>query len=61
MSYFIVMFNKMIMSLMYEYGQMMKKMNGKFTFGVLNVVLSVDGGMGRYSYIAQGMAWGYSR
>ncbi|WMV41963.1 hypothetical protein MTR67_035348 [Solanum verrucosum] len=36
-------------------------MNGKFTFGGLNVVPSVDGGMGRYSYIAQGMAWGYLR
>ncbi|WMV37546.1 hypothetical protein MTR67_030931 [Solanum verrucosum] len=22
---------------------------------------SVDGGMGRYSYIAQGMGWGYLR
>ncbi|WMV29809.1 hypothetical protein MTR67_023194 [Solanum verrucosum] len=30
----------------------MKRRNGKFTFGSLNVVLSVDGGMGRYSYIA---------
>ncbi|WMV58851.1 hypothetical protein MTR67_052236 [Solanum verrucosum] len=36
-------------------------MNGKFTFGGLKVVLSVDGVMGRYSYITQGMAWGYSR
>ncbi|WMV32854.1 hypothetical protein MTR67_026239 [Solanum verrucosum] len=28
-------------------------MNDKFIFGGLNVVSSVDGGMGRYSYIAQ--------
>ncbi|WMV54678.1 hypothetical protein MTR67_048063 [Solanum verrucosum] len=40
---------------------MMKRMNGKFTFGGLNVVLSVYGGMRRYSYIAQSMAWGYLR
>ena len=33
-----------------------ERMNGKFTFGDLNVVLSVDGGMGRYPYIAQGIA-----
>ncbi|WMV08738.1 hypothetical protein MTR67_002123 [Solanum verrucosum] len=36
-------------------------MNGKFTFGDLNVMLSVDVGMGRYSYIAQCMAWGCLR
>ncbi|WMV13381.1 hypothetical protein MTR67_006766 [Solanum verrucosum] len=30
-----------------------KRKNGKFIFGGLNVVLSVDGGMGRCSYIAQ--------
>ncbi|WMV41736.1 hypothetical protein MTR67_035121 [Solanum verrucosum] len=28
-------------------------MNGKFTFGGLEVVLGVDGGMGHYLYIAQ--------
>ncbi|WMV37360.1 hypothetical protein MTR67_030745 [Solanum verrucosum] len=44
---------------MYEYCPMMKRKNGKFTFGGLNVVLSMDGGMGRYSYIAQSIAWGY--
>ncbi len=49
------------MSLMYEYCVKIERMNGKFTFGGLNVVSSVDGGMGRYSYIAQGMAWGYLR
>ncbi|WMV26385.1 hypothetical protein MTR67_019770 [Solanum verrucosum] len=36
----------------------MKRGNGKFTFGCLNVVLSVDGGMGRYSYIAQSNSLG---
>ncbi|WMV08237.1 hypothetical protein MTR67_001622 [Solanum verrucosum] len=40
---------------------MMKRKNGKFTFGGLNVVLGVDGGMAHYSYIAQSMAWGYLR
>ncbi|WMV13487.1 hypothetical protein MTR67_006872 [Solanum verrucosum] len=40
------------------YSHHMKMRNGKFTFGGLNVVLSVDGGMGRYSYIAQSIAWG---
>ncbi|WMV46446.1 hypothetical protein MTR67_039831 [Solanum verrucosum] len=35
--------------------------NNKFTFGCLNVVLSVDGGMGHYSYIAKSIAWGYLR
>jgi len=40
---------------------MMKRKNGKFTFGGLNVVLSVDGGMRRYSYIEQSIAWGYLR
>ncbi|WMV28670.1 hypothetical protein MTR67_022055 [Solanum verrucosum] len=39
----------------------MEMMNGKFTFGGLNVVSSVDGGMRRYSYIAQGMTWCYLR
>ncbi|WMV58779.1 hypothetical protein MTR67_052164 [Solanum verrucosum] len=39
----------------------MERMNGKFTFGGPNVVSSVDDGMGRNSYIAQGMAWGYLR
>ena len=33
-------------------------MNGKFTFGGLNVVLSVDGGMRRYLDIVQSIAWG---
>ena len=33
-------------------------MNGKFTFGGLNVVSSDDGGMRRYSYITQGMSLG---
>ncbi|WMV25260.1 hypothetical protein MTR67_018645 [Solanum verrucosum] len=34
----------------------MKMRNGKFTFGCLKVVLSVDDGMGRYLYIAQSIA-----
>ncbi|WMV18694.1 hypothetical protein MTR67_012079 [Solanum verrucosum] len=38
------------------YSHHMERMNGKFTFGRLNVVSSVDGCMGCYSYIAQGMA-----
>lgn len=35
----------------YEYCTMMKKKNVKFTFSGLNMVISVDGRMGRYSYI----------
>ncbi|WMV41444.1 hypothetical protein MTR67_034829 [Solanum verrucosum] len=46
---------------MNEYGLKMKRKNGKFTFGGLNVVLSVDGGMGHYSYIAQSIACSYLR
>ncbi|WMV24908.1 hypothetical protein MTR67_018293 [Solanum verrucosum] len=34
----------------------MERMNGKFTFGDLDVVLSVDGGMVRYPYIAESIA-----
>ncbi|WMV54582.1 hypothetical protein MTR67_047967 [Solanum verrucosum] len=34
----------------------MERLNGKFTFGDLKVVLGVDSGMGRYSYIAQSIA-----
>ena len=41
---------------MYEYGSKMKRRNGKFNFGGLNVVLRVDGGAGHYSYIAQSIA-----
>lgn len=47
---------EMFMSLMYEYCVKMERMNGKFTFGGLDVILSVDGGMGRYSYIAHSIA-----
>ncbi|WMV30010.1 hypothetical protein MTR67_023395 [Solanum verrucosum] len=43
------------------YSHHMKRKNGKFTLGGLNVVLSVDGCMGRYPYIAQSIAWGYLR
>ncbi|WMV42555.1 hypothetical protein MTR67_035940 [Solanum verrucosum] len=43
------------------YSHHVKRKNGKFTFGGINVVLSVDGGMGCYSYIAQSVAWGYLR
>ncbi|WMV58553.1 hypothetical protein MTR67_051938 [Solanum verrucosum] len=39
----------------------MERMNGKFTFGGLDVGLSVDGGMGHYSYIAHCIAWGCLR
>ncbi|WMV18851.1 hypothetical protein MTR67_012236 [Solanum verrucosum] len=39
----------------------MEMMNGKFTFGGLDVVLSMDGGMGHDSYIAHSIAWGYLR
>ncbi|WMV30268.1 hypothetical protein MTR67_023653 [Solanum verrucosum] len=39
----------------------MESMNSKFTFGFLIVVLSVDGGMRRHSYIAHSIAWGYLR
>ncbi|WMV24593.1 hypothetical protein MTR67_017978 [Solanum verrucosum] len=38
-----------------------ERMNGKFTFGGLDVVLSVDGGRGQYSYIAYNIAWGCLR
>ncbi|WMV29350.1 hypothetical protein MTR67_022735 [Solanum verrucosum] len=46
---------------MHEYGVKMERMNGKFTFSCLHVVLSVDGGMGRYSYIAHTITWGFLR
>ncbi|WMV41464.1 hypothetical protein MTR67_034849 [Solanum verrucosum] len=36
----------------------MERMNGKFTFGDLDVVLSVDGSMECYPYIAQSIAGG---
>ena len=52
---------EMFMFILYEYGLQMKRKKCKFTFGGLNVVLSVDGGMGHYSYIAQSIAWGYLR
>ena len=47
---------EIFMFLMYEYGSKMKRKNGKFTFDGLNVVLGVDCGMGRYSYIAHSIA-----
>ena len=52
---------KCLCFLMYEYGSKMKRRNGKFNFGGLNVVLTVDGGMRLYSYIAQNIAWDYLR
>lgn len=61
MSYFLVMTYEMFVFLMYEDCLMMKRKNVKFTFCGLNVVLSVDGGMGCYSYIAQTIAWCYLR
>ncbi|WMV41246.1 hypothetical protein MTR67_034631 [Solanum verrucosum] len=39
----------------------MERMNVKFTFGGLDVALSVDGSIGRYSYIAHSIAWGCLR
>lgn len=38
-----------------------KRMNGKFTSIGLKVVLSVDGSMRHYSYIAQSISYGYLR
>lgn len=49
---------EMFMFLMYVYYLKMKRMNGKCTFGGPNVVLSVNGGMGHYSYIEQSTALG---
>ncbi|WMV41127.1 hypothetical protein MTR67_034512 [Solanum verrucosum] len=40
-----------------SYSHHVRRTNGKFTFGGLDVVLSVDCGMGRYSYIAHSIAW----
>jgi len=61
MSYFFVMSYKMFMSIMCEYCVKMEMMNGKLTFGGLDVVLSVDSAMGLYSNIAHSMAWGFLR
>ncbi|WMV37612.1 hypothetical protein MTR67_030997 [Solanum verrucosum] len=52
---------EILLSLMYEYCVKVRRMNGKFTFVGLNVELSVDGGMGCYSYIAHCIAWGWLR
>lgn len=48
-----IMAYEMLMSLIYEYYVYMKKRNGKFTYGGLNVLLSIDGGMELYQYIEQ--------
>lgn len=44
------------MSLMNEYYVKMERLNGNVIFGDLKVAPSVDGGMGHYSYIAEGIA-----
>ncbi|WMV41124.1 hypothetical protein MTR67_034509 [Solanum verrucosum] len=59
--YFFFMTYEMFMSLMYEHCVNVRRTNGKFTFSGLDVVLSMDGGMGRYSYIAHSIAWGFLR
>ncbi|WMV18442.1 hypothetical protein MTR67_011827 [Solanum verrucosum] len=44
---------EMFMFLIYKYCLKVKRKNGKFTFDGLKVVLSMDGGMGCHSHIAQ--------
>lgn len=48
-----IMAYEMLMSLIYEYYENLKKRNGKFTYGGHNVLLSMDGGMELYQYIEQ--------